>query len=326
MRANPNISFERKYILDLLILITAITGLVNFFTDWSITQSLWIRWVIILLLIFLVTWRILKSPLFSFEKKVMLPLMYIYDKKNRTILGMEDMDTPYFHAWCGFQELLRKDKGFRNILPIETDKGIGSDEFRNKMQDVFEYSILATMSGLAGWKIKNEVEFFGYRSSNTVEGGIKIKYDDLPKNLKNKNIVLKSFKEEFMNEKEIKGLTWIKLSVPPKINMNYEDNRLVYKNKFIEFKIGHSVSGVVVGTPLQLLKNSTEEQGRFITFMCHLSISAKLNPILALCEKAEFYGSWAMQYIERLSKRILMDEESYRKEIIRQMAQAEDGS
>ncbi len=324
-----NIKIERKNILDLLILVTAITMLANFFTNfasWGINSDIiknqhflniqanvWLWFWLIFFFIIIGLWRALKSPLFSFKLRKRLPLIFIYDKKNKNLLGINDYRTPYYNAYYGFQELLKVDKNFKDSLPSMDDKGIGSDGFRDTLQGIFEYGMLATIGYLfwGGYKIENEQSAFGITTYDSARDGVKITFNDLPAKLRDGNIILETFKDNFQNKKNGGGLTWLDFSLPPKISLTYENKKLFYKNNYIEFIIDFSGRGGMTGVPINLLSNASEENDRFITLIFDPIISVKIIPYLALSPKSEFYADWSAQYIERLENLMITDEREY---------------
>lgn len=323
-----NLKIERKNILDLLILVTAITILVNFFTNgtsWAFNyitlgsiRTMTFLWILLIFLIItIIIWRISKSPLFSFQFKKTLPLIFIYDKKNKNLLGINDFNSPHYNARSAFGELLKVNEDFKKSLPSIENGGIGDDLFRNILNDIFEYSLLATISSnfFGPWKIENVQKYFGVTTHSLVNGGKEIEYNDLPDKLRNENIILKTFAERFKNDQSISGLAWVNLSLPPKTNLTYENKILSYKNKYINFNIKLSGFGSMVGAPIALLNNIEKQQERFITIMFNPLISVKITPYLALSSQSELYEDWAMQFIERIENRIITNEKEYAKRI-----------
>ena len=107
------IKSERKSILDLLFLITALGLIINLFTDLLLNSCTTFQLIVVIIALFFILWRVIASPLFSLKSTNIISLGLVFDSKNQEILFFNQFDKLIFHLSNAFDKLKTRDDDFK---------------------------------------------------------------------------------------------------------------------------------------------------------------------------------------------------------------------
>ena len=306
-----NIKTERKRILDLLFLITALGFVINLLTDWLQECPDYFQWTALIISIIFIVWRISSSPLFSIKRSKIITTGLIYDQNEREILYFNLKNSMVHYISLAFQELDYREE----IIGINTPKYVIGDKiFGKKLLDIIVYSILSQLYQ-NNWKFL-ETKGFGSRMQFSENGsGAHINFEDLPENLLRDNIIFRYFRDQF-EKKRYRNILPVKFTLPPETKMSYNihgNYRIItFKNKYFKYDITIQLRGSHGGTPRFFKYDHEKDRLRYATFLFHIKLDTKLlnkNPLHILNSKGDEYYEWVNDLENDLEKQINYEEE-----------------
>lgn len=302
---------ERRQLLDLLFLVTALGLIINIVAIWLTPFSLPIQWGVVGLSLAFVLWRLMSAPLFALKAIESVQLVLVYNQRHHGMYVCHRHGTFAFDAQFAFQAIMETDE---ELYQRRFENVIGDLGFGEKVLDIVEFGILSMLSQQyrIGWTIVHETTFEGSRSVQYgSQKGERISFESLPKDLRESNAVIKAIHGAHQNKMHF-GLNKIDFVAPPgttiaRTVLGVGSRSLVLKNRFvtIEFRVtgpsGHAGKpSYMMTTEEKTTPIAVPEMLETATLYPGLVATVSLSPWFALLPQAGASALWAKGLVERL--------------------------